>query len=263
MSEQPEPLKISSKTTLWGINWTSESMLLAAIPVVSYFVAYSYEKSYCKEFAIPDYLADINISTIFTIIVILSTAYFTSFSILTNAVLPVMRKIQQRVVLYYTYWFGLAALIAFFNWQVAILTCAVIVFIFLCDLKQAKDNNDKLEFPLMQRLRLRKGAINRPKLSTVIKEDMKIGTVTTAVAAICFIYYVSSLLGTAASRMQVSFLVLSSNPSLILMNIKDGKAICSEYDPATNKLLKHLVIVPLGESNPTKFVEKNLGSLKF
>jgi hypothetical protein len=46
--------------------WLNENLLLAAIPVLAYFIAFAFEQSYCDAFGIPLFLADVSTTTIFT-----------------------------------------------------------------------------------------------------------------------------------------------------------------------------------------------------
>lgn len=263
MSEPPSPRPDDkeAKLSLLGIEFGRETLLLASAPVVSYFIAYAYEDGYCGSFGIPSYLIDVNISTIFTVIVILVASYCCVHSLLHQYVIPTAQWVYPRITFYYTYWLAVLAVLSVLYPLPACILFAVVILIFYADHFQARSNKEQ-KGSVVQKLRLRRDAIKKDDVQRAMAAT-KHNAITIALFVVFMVYGLSNWLGSLTAEWQVNYNLLVSDRTLLLIYIKDGRAICAKYDPETKHIDRRMVIVPLSDKNNTEIVAAGIGPLRF
>jgi len=244
----------------------SESILLAWIPIAAYFIAFSFEKAYCDKFAVPLYLIDVDTGAIFTCSLYLLFFVLVLGKIATLPLLPLKGKSVMRGLGSYGFAYGVLYLHNFIvqsdnNTNFLLEIAFVLLPWFICDVLYGLTiRKEQPSFwGRLQGFRLLMP--NTLKLSEhaaiLIEQAYKLAGIT------FIIWYIASGMGEYAATKTKTYLVSTSDPSLILINVKDDRAICSRFDPKTLKVLHQLVILPIKDDAQTAFERTELGFLSF
>lgn len=138
--------------------------------------------------------------------------------------------------------------------------CFIILFgtglLFVLDLIKASENKEQRTEPLVMRLEGIACLTHRPNHYKPSRLEAFLFNIA---GLSLFMLIVSYSIGSGLATQSTGFLVSVKDPSLIFIKVKDGRAICSRYDPITKKVLGRVVIVPLSESENTEFVLTKLG----
>jgi len=251
-------------------NWKSDTLLIAWVPVAAYFIAYSFEDAYYSRFAIPSDLVEVNINTIFTCGIYITIAFLVLKGVV-EGFFPVARFASKSAP--GSYWLMITGFVVLglmsHQWR-ALFPWFLLVFIFILfmDMMNAGYNEDKEKGRFLQRLKgfqgfLRSLLKQASSAASSRSEPTYFEKITALAAATILIWAISSGLGSLMAMSRDTYLVSSADPSLLLMKVMDGKAICTRYEPTTNRLLRQIVILPISDNQQTEFIEKKTGPLKF
>ena len=240
-------------------DWKSEGLLLAWLPVATYFVAYAFQLGYCSQFGIPIDLVSVETANIFDcfiyILVFSSFVYAAQRGLASSA-----RATPRKVLIQYGTLLGVG--IAVLLTADAEQECYTILFgtllIFLGDCGHAASQQNSKE-PFFARLQGIACFKNRPNHYEPSRVETFIFNVIGMTLVMLIISYT---IGYGVATQHGTYYISAKDPSLILISVKDGKAICSKYDPRTKRVLRHIVFLPL-EGDKSEFILTNIGRLTF
>jgi hypothetical protein len=242
-------------------SWLSESLLLAWVPAAGYFLTFCYQRAYLAPFGVPDSLINIGPAEFIALIFSLSTSWFCLVIFLTT--LYEEKRVPHslsKAKWSYGVLFLFALLLVTISGdgvlsRAALVYAILILVFFLFDKTISKlnpDSDGKLQGLYIFMIGEHKNASLEKSLTRQIYR----------LIGITFIgYLVCSALGLHQITTEKFFSVYKNDPSLILLELKDNRAICGQYDPASKVLSKQFVIVPLPDKDSSAFERKEIGPL--
>ncbi|HEY5728812.1 MAG TPA: hypothetical protein VIS72_02085 [Anaerolineales bacterium] len=244
----------------------SEGIFLGLISASAYFFTYTYERGYAGYFNIPTELITVSLNTtllFFTIIfgffgflfifLDISTTLLKGLNpIIAKTVLPVF--ITLFLPLIYIYFFGL---IEWSRWMALLIFCLIIAFI-------------QFIFPLLTQRKVR-GYIN--KLAAQLEADRQNVNFPSLLAdwfglnpiifllLFIFGYFVASTAGLAEAVKKTDFLVIHSNPEVVVLRIYNDLAIGASFNRTTKELGDEFTFTSIKQDPNIVFELESIGPL--
>ena len=228
------------------VNFT-EGLVIAAVPIAAYFLAYLYERGYCEFYNIPFMYIDISLINIAsTFIAVISTyalfVYF--FSELIQPFLDsIHRSIKWSIIKIFLVIFALVGFSIVFNWSlptsITIILSTLGLLIFL-----------EFIFPLLTQTKT-PGYINKIEAqkeidfkhdSVIDKFIIKYGLLFFTIVYVFYLLSIATYFaGGANARFKTMHLVPTNESNIVYLRKYGDFLISSKFDRSTNMLLNEFV----------------------
>jgi hypothetical protein len=264
-----EALPNSNRPRLLDYRWVAEKFGLFITPAVAYYLAFTYEASYCKSFAIPPSFIHPDLTTI---LIYTSVVAGVSFLVvmLIDAWIDVVKAppiIQpyQHVFRIYGPFLVLVLLVAEVygtaHWGHWLLVALPIAFGAIVDCLLAFIG-DKSQ-PYLARLKGPAALLSGPgTVWDVARKRLDLELVV-FFAAIYIGRLISSALGEAEAFNQRTFLVPSTYPDSVVVRVYGDKILCAGIDLASKKPTQQIYILTAGTDPSLHFDSREIGPLNF
>jgi hypothetical protein len=250
--------------------WLSNAAFIVLGAAFSYFLAFVYERAYCKYFNVPDSLIRPDLGTILAFAVALYTFSFSVFWLVSvlyvffhpgekRKVSAISRFIRSRGILLL-----LAIIIAAaYQWnKYGWITIGIILStLFVLDFVPAIFTKKKHKTFNMALHASMDGTDRMNSVWVPIKRRLGEQVFTLYLLCWCAVS-VAGALGQSAAERQTRFLVPDLKPDSIVVKMYGNYAICISIDRAGKKTGKELTILNLQESSPTRLHWEKLGPFK-
>lgn len=244
----------------------SEGIVLAAMPVFGYWVAYLYELGFCKFFAIPAELIEIGIPIILAAILgiifvmgfiqmTIDSIFFTLWARLPAQIRPTLLKVIAMMFIYCslslannwsistntTIFSILFVPILFIDWILPLFTQRSIVG-YLNKIHAAYQADLAIDQPTDKLLKIGGGQIGKLFL-------------------LCYVVSLMAYLaGGLEARLKNQFMVLYGPPERIVLKIYDQNLIAATFDRKLRQISNDFVVIPISKT-PETFKVEMLGRL--
>ena len=222
----------------------SDAIIAIIIPIAGYYAAFKYETGYANYFGVPTNFIDVGLSEVLNLVGLLLMAfiyvvgYINIRSILFKDKNPITRAIGRIL-----FWLLLLFLVIYASDLKGISLYFVLFFMFgilfvdfilpLFSQRKIKGYKNKLEH--QERNDDMHKSI-RSSWLTSYSEGRSIFKNVVIVLTIFSLFFIDTL-GGASARHQSSFLILKSNPELVVLRKYSGKFICAEFDREKKEIL--------------------------
>lgn len=238
-----------------------QGLVVAAVPLIGYAMAFVYEVGFCSEFRIPREFISINLTTVFiavgALLGVIAAIYF-----LVNMFLIVVPKPKNRVLrrelsaFYAVSLIILVIVIIFWGLWLELISVAVLFLFFVFFI---------FVFPLITQ---RKGSYLE-KLEAQRRVDSQFKTIEDYLISflgirniimlmlVVLVVMFSYIAGIAQAKKQTEFMVPSTYPNSVVLRVYGDNMICAPFNRTDNTTQKRFFIIEMGDSStPLLNVEK-------
>jgi len=243
----------------------TESLFIASIPISAYFLAYIFERGYCRFYKIPPIYIDISLMNIIATFVALVSTYALLFFFFNSVIYPAFSKIHRSirfsVIKVTLVAFSLIGLGIVFNWSLETSLKIILPIIgFLVFLE--------FGFPLITQ-RKTAGYINKVDAQKEVDFrdehyiDKFIQHYGFSIFSILYIFYIISMAtyiaGGYNARFKTEHIISTDEPNKVYLRRYGEYSVSNIFDRENNQLSNHYVIEK--NDNLSIKVEK-IGQLK-
>jgi len=262
---------VLSKEKKKNFTIVSDAIIAVLIPIAGYYIAFRYESGYAGYFGIPATFIEVGLSEVLGLIGLLIILFFMAIGYLDirakfyKGKNPITRAIGRVLIpivgLFLVIWgFNLKG---FELWFILFIVFFLLVAEFILPLfiqRKIKGYKNKLE------LQEQKDEMSKSRMSSLLasySEGKGIYKGAILILALFSFFYMDTF-GGANARHQKSFLILKSNPELLVLRKYSGKLICAEFDRGKKEILNAFYIKSLDQvaNEGIKIVTEEVGPLR-
>lgn len=260
------PVAMPERQRLLDYRWLAEKFGLFITPAIAYYLVFTYESAYCRNFGIPPGFIRPDLTTIliYTSVVVgvsCSLVMILDSWIELHRASPASPPAQHLFRLYLPFILLLLLLVSTYgsHWRNWFWLAIILAIGTLTDFIKARFGDKKK--PYLTRLQGPVAIFNGPgTIWDIARKRLDLELVIFFIAMF-FARLISSSLGEAEALNQHQFLVPSSHPDSVLVRIYGDKMLCAAYDPKTKKLAKQFFILTAGTDQTLHFDTKEIGTL--
>jgi predicted Holliday junction resolvase-like endonuclease len=254
-----------------SFNIFSDAIIAVLIPIAGYYTAFRYETGYARYFGIPATFIEVGLSEVLGLVGLLLILFFMTIGYMdirakfykgknpiNRAIGRVLFPILVLSLLIY------ASDLRGLNLYTILFFMFVILFVeFILPLfsqRKIKGYKNKLE------QQEQKDEMSKSRMSSWLRSYSKGRGIFkyAAIVLIVFSLFFMDSVGGAHARHQTSFLILKSNPELVVLRKYSGKLICAEFDRGKREILNAFYIKSLDQvaKRRIKIVTEVMGPLR-
>lgn len=254
----------------------SETIILAALPIIAYAVVFSFEWGYFSVFKIPLEFASFDLSRVFlalySIIVIFFLVYLFTDSIL-SLISNQPESIRQRlsvllifivgVLIYFLIYSNVPEILRYLWIFAVVLVLPNIIIFFLLPLitqKSRKGYLAKLQADdevIIDTTRRNASSSVLDVISRIMDIRMIFALLLTGV-----IIFLAYDIGVSSALQQSEFRVVNTSPERVVLWITNDQVICAPFDRVTKQINPSFIVLKLGEDSEIEYRLEKIGPLK-
>jgi hypothetical protein len=249
-----------------------QTLVIAAIPLIGYAMAYVYEWGYCSKFGIPPELISVDLTNVFITIgkIIGILAFWTLGALIIIGIKP--KNPTLRLTLAPLFWPTLILLFLIIIFWGGWLLMAVfgsiyiiaILILFLRAIFTRKDKGKSKVEPT-QKSDTQDDPYNK-LVASLESFFSNIGkrndlVIYLAISFSILLIAFSFLVSVADSTKQADFLILSTNNNSVVLRIYDDNLICAPFDRTTKIVQREFFIIKMGDPSTPRLTTENVGPL--
>lgn len=253
---------------------TSDTLLIAAIPIMAYLLIFAYDSGYFGVYNLPYQFMNFNLVNILIISSTIVLLFFLLFfwdnmvSDLLGIFPKVIRDRLGRIVLYIIFYLIFRFLYAkkYNNWLDWVIFFGAIAFYILLEfgipLLAVKDKvsfMQKLEINDRKQREIRDGEQKGQKWENPF---WRIANKVPEIILIGFIFFIAYNVGRFDALSQVQYQVVNTDPERVVLWSTNDYAICAPFDRQTNEVEQSYIILKFGENPYIEYKLEHLGHLK-
>jgi len=244
--------------------WVSQGIVVAAVPLIGYAMAFLYEVGFCGEFGIPLEFISVNLTTVFiavgTLLLVVAIIFYV-ISLLMMIPEPKHPVIRWQLSLFYVVLvMNLAVAIIFWGlWyeliMVAFLFAFFVFWIFVSPWITQKEG------AYIKRVEAQRKVDSQAK--TIIDYVIRyIGWGNSFVIfLVLFFVALSYIAGISHAKKQTEFLIPSTYPNSVVLRVYGDNMICAPFNAENKEVQRDFFIIKMGDDSRLILKPEGIGPL--